>query len=74
MFLILGRLESLETFQEHSIDLQIYIEICKVVLRKKSSTLNWGGGGLLIPSKNHHKISLIAGEDHLLNEGVLPLV
>jgi hypothetical protein len=27
-----------------------------------------------LPSENHHKISLIAGEDLLLNKGVVPLL
>jgi hypothetical protein len=47
------------------------IEIRKIVVRKEPFTRPLGGRLLL--RENHHKINLIAGEDLLLNEGVIPL-
>ena len=55
-------------------------KILKVVLRKEPFTVNLGVCvcvcrgmvGILLLSKYHHNVNLIAREDLLLNEGVLP--
>ena len=53
------------------------IEIRKIVLRKEPLTLHHLRKGSIdvgLLHENHHKINLIAGEDLLLNEGIVPIL